>query len=101
MPSNTTTNSRDISNLSSANKSSDFNHIIKTNDAKYIISTNFLNLNNNKNHNNNFIYKSKNKQNKRCKTISKKQSYNELVETDLKNQTENIESILDWELRQI
>ena len=88
LPNNTTANSRDISNLSSANKSSDINHIINNNEAKYIISTNILNLKNN-----NFVYKSKNKQNKRCKTISKKQSYNDLIETDIKNQTENIEAI--------
>ena len=93
MPNNTTANSRDISNLSSANKSSDINHIINNNEAKYIISTNILNLKNN-----NFIYKSKNKQNKRCKTISKKQSYNDLIETDIKNQTENIEAILEKNL---
>ena len=96
MQSNKRINSRDINNLSSAYKSSDINLIIKTNDTKYIISINFLNLNNNnKNNNNNVIYKSKNKQNKRGKTLSQKQSYNDLLESDFKNQTENFESILE------
>jgi len=95
IPNNTTTNSRDISNFSSANKSSDINHILNKNDTKYLISTNILNL---KNGNNKLISKNKNKQNKRCKTISQKQSFNDLVEMDIKNQTENIELILEKNL---
>ena len=93
IPYNTTANSRDISNLLPANKSSAINQINK-NDTNYIISTNFLNLNNN------FINKNKNNQNKRCKskTISQKQSYKDLVETDIKNQTENLECILEQKL---
>ena len=95
LPNKTTANSRDISNLSSANKSSDINHIINQNETQYIISSNFLNLNNN------YVYKNKNKLGKRCKTISQKQSYNDLVETDIKNQTEKLESILENNLNNI
>ena len=87
IPYKTTANSRDISNISSANKSSEINFMNK-NDSNYVISSNFLNLTNN-------IYKNKNKTNKRCKTISQKQSFNNLVESDIKNQTENLESILE------
>ena len=90
LPNKTTTNSRDISNISSTNKSSDINHMINNNDYKYVVTSNCINLNNN------LIYKNKSKQNnKRCKTISQKQSYNDLIETDIKNQTENIEAILE------
>ena len=88
IPYKTTANSRDISNISSGNKSSEINFMNK-NDSNYIISSNFLNLNNN------LIFKNKNKVNKRCKTISQKQSFNNLVESDIKNQTENLESILE------
>ena len=94
IPYNTTLNSRDISNISSENKTSEINNInnINKNVSNYMVSSNFVNLNNN------FLHKSKNKQNKRCKTISQKQSFNDFAENDTKNQTENLESILEKNL---
>ena len=94
IPYNTTLNSRDISNISSENKTSEINDInnINKNVSNYMVSSNFVNLNNN------FLHKSKNKQNKRCKTISQKQSFNDFAENDTKNQTENLESILEKNL---
>ena len=91
IPYNTTANSRDISNISSENKNSEINQI-KKNVSNFIVPSNFLNINNN------FLNRSKNKPNKRCKTISQKQSFNELMEYDPKNQTENLESILEKNL---
>ena len=88
IPYNTTVNSRDISNISSEKKNSEINNINK-NVSNYIVPSNFININNS------FLNKSKNKQNKRCKTISQKQSFNELQEDDTKNRTENLESILE------
>ena len=79
IPNLTAINSRDISNISNLEN-------ISNNNNNNIF---YLNI---QNRNKSFKYYTKNK---RAKTISQKQSFNDLIESNSKNKTENIESILD------
>ena len=89
IPHITTVNSKENNNFSSSNKSPDINN---KNNTNVVISTNSLNLNNNSSFNfssKNKIKKKKsssNNNNSTCKTISHKQSFNNLInENDISN----------------
>ena len=96
-----TSNSKEQSNYSSINKSpynNNSNNIYKNINTNIAISTNLLNYNNNSSFNFSSKYKNNKKKNNNndnnnnnttCKTISHKQSFNNLINENIKNKPNN------------
>ena len=95
IPHITTVNTKDLSNYSSKNKSPENNNNtnnIYNNNTNAVFTTNLLNYNNNSSFNFSSKYKNKKKQNNNinnnnstCKTISHKQSFNNLINENVIN----------------